>query len=109
MVPRTIAGTEEEEGTGFAEIPEAASLSEVVAGLNALGVSPQDMIDILKTIKAARALHAKFIVRCGTQISRSPPRLTEGPNGPSKTYLDFQLFSHFRNLLPCSSMASPAA
>ncbi|CUH46764.1 flagellar basal body P-ring protein FlgI [Ruegeria atlantica] len=39
-----------------------ATLSEVVAGLNALGVSPRDMIDILKTIKAAGALHAEFIV-----------------------------------------------
>ncbi len=63
VVPRTIAGIEEEEGTGLAEIPEATTLSEVVAGLNALGVSPRDMIDILKTIKAAGALHAEFIVR----------------------------------------------
>ncbi|WP_425082246.1 flagellar basal body P-ring protein FlgI [Ruegeria arenilitoris] len=63
VVPRTFAGIEEEEGTGLAEIPEATSLSEVVAGLNALGVSPRDMIDILKTIKAAGALHAEFVVR----------------------------------------------
>jgi flagellar P-ring protein precursor FlgI len=35
----------------------------VVAGLNALGVSAQDMIDILKSIKAAGALHAEFIVQ----------------------------------------------
>jgi len=26
-------------------------------------VSPRDMIDILKTIKAAGALHAEFVVR----------------------------------------------
>lgn len=63
VVPRTFAGIEEDEGTGLAEIPEATTLSEVVAGLNALGVSPRDMIDILKTIKAAGALHAEFIVR----------------------------------------------
>ncbi|MEW2919455.1 flagellar basal body P-ring protein FlgI [Ruegeria sp. ANG10] len=63
VVPRTFAGIEEEEGTGLAEIPEATTLSEVVAGLNALGVSPRDMIDILKTIKAAGALHAEFVVR----------------------------------------------
>lgn len=31
--------------------------------LLALGVSPRDMIDILKTIKAAGALHAEFVVR----------------------------------------------
>jgi len=63
VVPRTVAGLEEEEGTGLAEIPEATTLSEVVEGLNALGVSPRDMIDILKTIKAAGALHAEFVVR----------------------------------------------
>lgn len=63
VVPRTGASIEEEEGTGLAEIPEATSLSEVIAGLNALGVSPRDMIDILKSIKAAGALHAEFVVR----------------------------------------------
>jgi len=63
VVPNTIAAIEEEPGIGLAEIPEGTSLSEVVAGLNALGVSPRDMIDILKSIKAAGALHAEFIVR----------------------------------------------
>jgi len=56
-------GIEEEEGIGLAEIREGTSLSEVVAGLNALGVAPRDMIDILKSIKASGALHAEFIVR----------------------------------------------
>lgn len=63
VVPRTIAAIEEEPGIGLAEIPTGTSLSEVIAGLNALGVSPRDMIDILKSIKAAGALHAEFIVR----------------------------------------------
>ncbi len=63
VVPRTGAGIEEEEGIGLAEIREGTSLSEVVAGLNALGVAPRDMIDILKSIKASGALHAEFIVR----------------------------------------------
>ena len=63
VVPRTNAGIEEEPGIGLAEIPEGTSLSEVVAGLNALGVAPRDMIDILKSIKASGALHAEFIVR----------------------------------------------
>ncbi|MGI3170065.1 flagellar basal body P-ring protein FlgI [Pseudooceanicola sp. C21-150M6] len=63
VVPRSVAGIEEEPGTGLAEVPEGASLSEVIAGLNALGVSPRDMIDILKSIKAAGALHAEFVVR----------------------------------------------
>jgi flagellar P-ring protein precursor FlgI len=62
VVPRTNAAIEEEPGIGLAEVPDGASLSEVVAGLNALGVSPRDMIDILKSIKAAGALHAEFVV-----------------------------------------------
>ncbi len=62
VVPRTNANITEEEGIGLAEIPEGTSLSEVVAGLNALGVSPRNMIDILKSIKAAGALHAEFVV-----------------------------------------------
>lgn len=63
VVPRTGASIEEEEGVALAEVPEGTTLSEVVAGLNALGVSPRDMIDILKSLKAAGALHAEFVVR----------------------------------------------
>ncbi len=63
VVPRTQADIIEEPGVGMAEVPDGTTLSEVVAGLNALGVSPRDMIDILKTIKAAGALHAEFVVR----------------------------------------------
>jgi len=62
VVPRTAAGIEEEPGIGLAVVPEGTSLSQVIAGLNALGVSPRDMIDILKSIKAAGALHAEFVV-----------------------------------------------
>ncbi|MQQ08166.1 flagellar basal body P-ring protein FlgI [Epibacterium sp. SM1979] len=63
VVPRTGVGIEEEENVQLAEVPETTSLSEVVSGLNALGVSPRDMIDILKSLKAAGALHAEFVVR----------------------------------------------
>lgn len=62
VVPRTSASLQEEPGIGMAEIKDGASLSEIVAGLNALGVSPRDMIDILKSINAAGALHAEFVV-----------------------------------------------
>jgi flagellar P-ring protein FlgI len=63
VVPRSSAGIDIAPGTGMAEIREGTSLSELVAGLNALGVAPHDMIDILKSIKAAGALHAEFVVR----------------------------------------------
>lgn len=62
VVQRTGVAIEEEPGTGLAEIREGTNLSEVVAGLNALGVSPRDMIDILKSINASGALYAEFIV-----------------------------------------------
>ncbi len=63
IVPRTRAEFGEDEVTGLAEITGGTTLSEVVAGLNALGVSPREMIDILKSISAAGALHAEFVVR----------------------------------------------
>jgi len=63
IVPRTRAEIEEEQGTGLAEVQGGTNLSEIVAGLNALGVSPRDMIDILKSINAAGALHAEFVVQ----------------------------------------------
>nr|WP_246156651.1 flagellar basal body P-ring protein FlgI [Aquicoccus porphyridii] len=62
VVPRTDVGIEEEPGVALAEVSPGTSLSEVIAGLNALGVAPRDMIDILKSIKAAGALHAEFVV-----------------------------------------------
>lgn len=63
VVPRTRVGLEEEDRTGLAELSAGSNLSEVVAGLNALGVSPREMIDILTSISAAGALHAEFVVR----------------------------------------------
>ncbi len=63
VVPRTSANIDKGETTGLAEISGGTNLSDVVAGLNALGVAPHDMIDILKSINAAGALHAEFVVR----------------------------------------------
>jgi len=62
-VPRTFAELREEPGIGFAEVAGNTSLSDLVEGLNALGVRPRDMIDILKSIHAAGALHADLIVQ----------------------------------------------
>ena len=62
-VPRTQAEITQEPGIGFAEVSGESSLSEVVAGLNALGIRPRDMIDILKAIHFAGALHAELVIR----------------------------------------------
>ena len=39
-------------------VPKGVTIQEVVSGLNAIGVSSRDLIDILQTIKAAGALQA---------------------------------------------------
>ena len=62
VVPRTDAQITQEPGIGFAEVSGESSLSDVVAGLNALGVRPRELVDILKAVHAAGALHAEFIV-----------------------------------------------
>ena len=61
-VPRTVAELRNEPGIGFAEVAGETSLSDLVQGLNALGVRPREMIDILKSIHAAGALHADLII-----------------------------------------------
>jgi flagellar P-ring protein precursor FlgI len=61
VVPRSTADIDKE-AAGLAEVRGGTDLAEVVAGLNALGVAPHDMIDILKSINAAGALHAEFVV-----------------------------------------------
>lgn len=63
VLPATSVNIEIPPGTGLAEVAGGASLAELVAGLNALGVGPRDMIDILNTIHAAGALHADLVVR----------------------------------------------
>ena len=63
VVERTDADINEDPGTGLALVDDSVSLPEVVEGLNALGVKTSDMIDILKAIKAAGALHAEFVVQ----------------------------------------------
>ena len=62
VVPRTAATLEENANVSMAQVSEGTTLSEVIGGLNALGVGPRDMIDILKSIKAAGAIHADFII-----------------------------------------------
>ncbi len=63
VVPRTDAQIQQNPGVNLAVLDGGVSLGELVAGLNALGVAPRDMIDILKSIKTAGALHAEFVVQ----------------------------------------------
>ena len=62
VVPRTSIDVNQT-GTGnIAVLNGGASLQDLVQGLNALGVSPRDMIAILQAIKAAGALQADIEV-----------------------------------------------
>jgi flagellar P-ring protein FlgI len=62
VVPQSDLSVDEEKGKQFLTVRSGASLSTLVAGLNALGVTPRDMISILQTIKAAGALQADIEV-----------------------------------------------
>jgi flagellar P-ring protein precursor FlgI len=62
VTPRSAVKVEEEKGKKLIVVREGASLATLVSGLNALGVTPRDMISILQTIKAAGALQADIEV-----------------------------------------------
>ena len=58
VVPSTEITVEEPSDRKLAVLKSGVSLQQLVNGLNALGVSPRDMIAILQAIKAAGALQA---------------------------------------------------
>lgn len=60
--PQSSVKVDEETGKRLIVLQDGASLSTLVKGLNALGVTPRDMISILQTIKAAGALQADIEV-----------------------------------------------
>ncbi len=61
VVPDTEAEMEEEEA-GFVVMEEGVSVGDVAAALNAVGVSPRDVIAIFQAIKAAGAMQAELVV-----------------------------------------------
>ena len=61
IVPRTEVEASQQDGQ-LTIVDGGVRLSELVDGLNALGVSPRDMISILQSIKAAGALQAEIEV-----------------------------------------------
>ncbi|HRO03679.1 MAG TPA: flagellar basal body P-ring protein FlgI, partial [Terricaulis sp.] len=61
VVPSSGVTVEEEPG-GLVMVPGGVPLRQLVNGLNALGVSPRDMISILQALKAAGAIQAEIEV-----------------------------------------------
>jgi len=60
VVPRTEIGIREEDRR--LTLLEGATLQDLISGLNAIGATPRDLISILRTLKAAGALHADLEV-----------------------------------------------
>jgi flagellar P-ring protein precursor FlgI len=61
VVPRTDITVEEEEER-LLIVPKGVGIGEVVNALNAIGVTPRDLIAILQAIKASGSLHAELEV-----------------------------------------------
>ncbi|MBN8608257.1 MAG: flagellar basal body P-ring protein FlgI [Caulobacterales bacterium] len=61
VVPSSGVAVEEEPG-GLVMVPGGVELRQLVNGLNALGVTPRDMISILQALKAAGAIQAEIEV-----------------------------------------------
>ncbi len=62
-VPRTQIDVDNGSDRKLAVLDTGVTLDDLVAGLNALGVGPRDMISIIQAIKAAGALQAEIEVR----------------------------------------------
>ncbi|MGN6100070.1 MAG: flagellar basal body P-ring protein FlgI [Devosia sp.] len=61
VVPRTTINVNQK-NSDLALIPESVTLQQLVDGLNALGITPRDLISILQAIKATGALQAEIEV-----------------------------------------------
>lgn len=62
VVDRTDIEIDEGQGKKLTVVPHGVTLQDLVAGLNALGISPRELIAILQTIKAAGAIQADIEV-----------------------------------------------
>jgi flagellar P-ring protein precursor FlgI len=63
VTPRSQVQIDDQSDRRLGILPQNVTLRDLVAGLNALGVGPRDMITILQSIKAAGALQAELVVR----------------------------------------------
>jgi flagellar P-ring protein FlgI len=60
VVPRTNIQIDDKSSRRLTMINRTANLRDLVAGLNALGLGPRDLIQVLNALKAAGALHAEL-------------------------------------------------
>lgn len=62
-LPRTDIEINETGTDRITVLQKNVKLSDLIAGLNKLGVSPQEIADIIRSMKAAGAIHAEVIVQ----------------------------------------------
>jgi flagellar P-ring protein precursor FlgI len=62
VVPRTSVGVTEQKG-GLHVVDRTVTVGKLARALNALGVTPRDLISIFQTLKGAGALHAELVIQ----------------------------------------------
>ncbi len=62
-LPRSTITIEQSGDGSLTVLKSSATLAGLVKGLNALGVSTQDMADIIRAMSAAGAIHAELVIR----------------------------------------------
>lgn len=62
VLPRSQIEIGQTGDTNIALLNSNTTLSELIAGLNALGVTPQEMADIIRSMSAAGAIHAELVI-----------------------------------------------
>lgn len=62
VLPDTSISVDQGADRRIGIVEENVALSDLIEGLNALGVGPRELIDILKSVKAAGALHAELVL-----------------------------------------------
>ncbi|MBU3078614.1 flagellar basal body P-ring protein FlgI [Sphingomonas quercus] len=63
VLPRTQVDVDDGSGRSLGVLSTGATLQSLVSGLNALGVSPRDLITILQALRSAGALQAEIEVQ----------------------------------------------
>lgn len=63
VLPRTDITLQQNGTSNVAALGSTTTLSELIDGLNALGVSPPEMADIIRTMRTAGAIHADLITQ----------------------------------------------
>jgi len=62
-LPRSTITVEQTGNGNIAVLQSNAALSDLVTGLNTLGVTPQEMADIIRAMSTAGAIHAELVIQ----------------------------------------------